>query len=210
MIYHFTPIYPQNQLNEITDLILFYTAPTILSTKPATIISLNLTHEKEDFRLNSLFTHFDHLFLKGYPIPPDFHFVVIRKTLGTVLVLFYRKNLLEAVLRKGINRSFLTSFGFEYQKYFDLDKDLSRLKERFLGSCPHELGIFLGIPVSDVISFIENKGKNYLFNGYWKVYHHPVRAAQIFREYDQARYRMLNIMYRLMVEKSSVLSTELE
>ena len=31
---------------------------------------------------------------------------------------------------------------------------------------PHEIGIFLGYPLEDVVGFIENQGKNYTCSGY--------------------------------------------
>ncbi len=49
---------------------------------------------------------------------------------------------------------------------------------------PHEVGIFLGYPLSDVKSYIENDGKNPLLIGYWKVYHNPSSALKIFQAYD--------------------------
>ncbi len=31
---------------------------------------------------------------------------------------------------------------------------------------PHEMGLLLGYPVEDVVGFMENNGKNYLYSGY--------------------------------------------
>ena len=62
----------------------------------------------------------------------------------------------------------------------------------FNRSIPHEIGIFLGIPRGDVEGFIKNQGKNYLLNGYWKVYTGLDRAIELFRSYDASRYMYLN------------------
>ena len=35
---------------------------------------------------------------------------------------------------------------------------------------PHEIGLFLGYPVEDVLGFIENAGQNCKCCGCWKVY----------------------------------------
>ena len=35
---------------------------------------------------------------------------------------------------------------------------------------PHEIGIFLGYPLADVVGFIEHQGHDYVYCGYWKVY----------------------------------------
>ena len=45
---------------------------------------------------------------------------------------------------------------------------------------PHEIGIFLGYPLEDVIGFIENKGKNPKCSGCWKVYCNPQEAEKMF------------------------------
>jgi hypothetical protein len=74
---------------------------------------------------------------------------------------------------------------------FTTEAYLANLKERFQQSCPHEIGLFLGIPYDDVVGFIRNDGKNSLFDGYWKVYSKPERAKAIFRKYDVAKERSL-------------------
>ncbi len=43
---------------------------------------------------------------------------------------------------------------------------------------PHEIGVFLGYPLADVIGFIQNRGKNFTACGYWKVYTDPTAAQE--------------------------------
>ena len=52
---------------------------------------------------------------------------------------------------------------------------------------PHEMGLLLGYPVEDVEGFIENKGHNYLYAGYWKVYGHVEEKKALFNRYEEAR-----------------------
>ena len=55
--------------------------------------------------------------------------------------------------------SFLREIGYRENK--NLDYYLSKLKMRYKQfNCPHELGIFLGIPLNDVIDFIQGSNKN--------------------------------------------------
>lgn len=54
-----------------------------------------------------------------------------------------------------------------------------------------EKGIFLQYPLEDVTSFVENKGKNFLLSGYWKVYHNIERAKEIFSSYDKAKEELI-------------------
>lgn len=65
---------------------------------------------------------------------------------------------------------------------------LNQLSHRLLyPKFPHEIGVFLGIPLGDIMGFIANKGKNYIFNHYWKVYQNPLTAKKIFASFDQAK-----------------------
>lgn len=59
-------------------------------------------------------------------------------------------------------------------------------------SFPHEIGIFLGYPVDDVLGFIENEGANYLFCGFWKVYSNPEGAQKAFDDYVYCRQYLCN------------------
>jgi hypothetical protein len=63
-----------------------------------------------------------------------------------------------------------------YQKYMEGSSDF-----------PHELGIILGYPIEDVIGFINNRGLNSLYAGYWKVYNNVLIARQTFSQYDMAK-----------------------
>lgn len=59
---------------------------------------------------------------------------------------------------------------------------LEQLSERLCleQNYPHEIGLFLGYPLSDVIGFIENKGWNYTCCGCWKSYGDPEKAKAYF------------------------------
>ena len=52
--------------------------------------------------------------------------------------------------------------------------------------------LFLQYPLEDVTSFVENRGKNFLLSGYWKVYHNIEKAKEIFTSYDKAKEELNN------------------
>ena len=58
---------------------------------------------------------------------------------------------------------------------------------------PHEIGVILGYPIDDVLSFIENKGKNSIYSGYWKVYHNKNRALKEFEKFDKCRKEYITL-----------------
>lgn len=57
---------------------------------------------------------------------------------------------------------------------------------------PHEIGVFLGYPIEDVIGFVENEGANYIFRGYWKVYSNPEEATELFCRYKACRRQLVD------------------
>ena len=106
--------------------------------------------------------------------------------------LFYNEKLLSDRLADNRVRKLLESFG--YDSRMTLEQQLERLSGRISASedFPHEIGLFLGYPVDDVTGFIQNKGRNYLLCGYWKVYSDENRARRIFSNYDKCRNYLCN------------------
>jgi hypothetical protein len=64
---------------------------------------------------------------------------------------------------------------------------IEKLKEGLMRSAcfPHEIGLFLGYPLEDVVGFIENSGQNCICTGCWKVYHNEDEARKLFERYDK-------------------------
>ncbi|MDD6133426.1 MAG: DUF3793 family protein [Selenomonadaceae bacterium] len=100
-----------------------------------------------------------------------------------VLLLFYRQEAMWRTLHQPKAMELLERFG--YRREDTLDELLERLKIRMQvrKTFPHEVGLFLGYPPDDVVGFIENKGQNYAFSGYWKVYANEQRTKALFDLY---------------------------
>lgn len=98
-----------------------------------------------------------------------------------VLIYIYRKNQLNTLLGKGEVRRLLAKFGYSDG---DLNSSLAHLKERLKNSkgFPHEIGVFLGYPLTDVKGFIDNRGKNCMCCGLWKVYGDRYEAEKMFQK----------------------------
>lgn len=99
------------------------------------------------------------------------------------LIYVYRKKALAKDLENVGVKTFLAQNGYEScQEIDDYLLVLSgKLSES--DSFPHEIGLFLGYPLNDVIGFIKNKGKNYYFCGFWKVYENPQEAQRCFEQF---------------------------
>lgn len=103
-----------------------------------------------------------------------------------VLLLVYRQNMMKRHLQNKFVAQILSNYG--YENFQSLEEYISHLSSRFDGdSFPHEIGIFLGYPLSDVIGFIKHKGKNYKCCGYWKAYQNAEAAEKTFALYDDLK-----------------------
>ena len=84
-------------------------------------------------------------------------------------------------------QNFLKSY--QYPNTFELC--IQELKKRLnTKNFPHEIGVFLGYPLDDVIGFIEHKP--YYLVGDWKVYQNVNEAKKQFDLFKQTKEKMLN------------------
>lgn len=107
-----------------------------------------------------------------------------------VLLLVYKEELLKAHLEGKDIRAILLEY--VYLKANGIDEHINILRSRMqMRKFPHEIGVFLGYPISDVQGFIENNGRNYEYCGYWKVYKDTHKAKKTFSMYDDLRSFMV-------------------
>ncbi|NLM56014.1 MAG: DUF3793 family protein [Clostridiales bacterium] len=106
---------------------------------------------------------------------------------STILAYIYRPHMLAQAISDSEIKGFLKNYGYDTTS--GVEACLNRLAERLEIECefPHEIGVFLGYPLPDVIGFIENRGDNYRLSGPWKVYHDPLRAKALFEQYNACR-----------------------
>ena len=115
---------------------------------------------------------------------------VLRAGNGRCLMYLYRPQALEKALRDPETARFLREYG--YPEGGSVGEALDRLHGRVRASeaFPHEIGVFLGYPLTDIRGFIRHEGRNCLCCGCWKVYSEPERAMKLF-----ARYRKCTEAY---------------
>lgn len=166
-------------MNTLDQLLAFHCAPTLFRLKPANLIA---HHAKDDFEAlrhagekMSLFESKD---------------IYIEKLCGCdkkALTLVYRKSMLIHHLNQPENWGYLLTQGYPMEQGFEAI--IRFLKRRVLesGGFPHEIGVFLGYPLVDVIGFIKNKGQNCKMCGYWKVYGDVEEAKSMFGEFTRCR-----------------------
>lgn len=116
---------------------------------------------------------------------------MICKCRDRVLVLVYRKEMLE----KSIDiekRNFLHTM--DYPESDDLEIYINYLAKKLKreDSFPHEIGVFLGIPLEDIHGYIENRGKSFKHCGYWKVYGDCEGCKKLFSDFRNSFIENIN------------------
>ena len=101
---------------------------------------------------------------------------------GSVIVFVYRHDRLEQMLSDDAYQSFLAEAGYERTNLDGLLEQLA-YRLRTQPEFPHEIGVFLGYPLRDVIGFIENHGRNFTCCGFWKSYGDPAEMQVCFACY---------------------------
>ncbi|MBQ6779677.1 MAG: DUF3793 family protein [Treponema sp.] len=121
-------------------------------------------------------------------------FVPVKKSDGRFLLFVYDKKLLEKILKNPQNRTYLLSKGYCVEKGLScvLAELLHRLSvnENF----PHEVGVFLGYPLEDVVGFEEHGAENFKYSGIWKVYgdkESAIRRMNLYRNCTETCMKLL-------------------
>lgn len=183
------------------NLITYAISPTIAGYKPSSIITIcNKNKGMYDLWCKYGDEYIDNVNLKVFEIS--------RKE-NLVILLFYNEKMLSEILFHEDNMRLLLKFG--YSNIMSLDKCLQLLKDRYqYMTCPHEVGIFLGIPVKDVEAFINCNGKQCVLCGYWKVYHDREKALKTFESYDRTRENVVKLLKKKIrpIEMIGMLSTK--
>ena len=184
------PIHGGTQMNiseSIEKGLIRHCSPTLASLKTASLFTLEFTCHKE---LNEVLRKWNKsLSDKGVAM------IALRETDNRALIYVFRKNKLRKELRRPEIRCFLLNNGYGGS---DIGAALSTLRAHLakLEDFPHEIGIFLGYPLDDVIGFIRNKGQNCKCTGCWKVYCNDCEAAKTF-----ARYKKCEAVYMRLWEQ---------
>ena len=100
---------------------------------------------------------------------------VLRRSEKKALIYVCRFSSLERDLKKPGVANFIKKYGYERLR--------SRLAQR--EDFPHEIGLFLGYPLGDVIGFIKNAGQNCKCVGCWKVYCNECEAIKAFARFKK-------------------------
>lgn len=156
--------------------LVMHCSPTLAGIKTGNLFNFTFTsHEDLILQVNGISKK---LGSKGICIE------VLRIKDSRALILVYRPKKMAVDLKKDGVTDFLKGCGYASTS---VDYAVSRLKERLrnTGTFSHEIGLFLGYLLDDVIGFIQNQGRNWKCIGYWKVYTNVCKTRKLFKQYKQ-------------------------
>lgn len=161
-------------------------APALCGIKPACLFSMNGENYFSGlWKLRSWQADFS---------KRKIYFVPLKKDGGRILFFVYDKNLLEKLCKKPSSTAYLLAKGYPVQKGFSavLSELLHRLavNEHF----PHEVGLFLGYPLEDVIGFENFGAERFKYSGFWKVYgnkDNAIRQMNLYKSCTETCMKLL-------------------
>lgn len=155
------------------EILIQYCSPTLAGIKVSNLVNVKFVCEsklREEINLKNKILNEKGIYLEIMNIKNN-----------SALIYVYRKTDLEKILSDSDNIKFLEKYGYIT---FDIENAFLVLKKHIkMSDFPHEIGVFLGYPLSDVIAFIENKGKNEQYVGCWKAYSNKSFAEKTFIKY---------------------------
>ncbi len=154
-----------------------YCAPTLASIKTANLFNIKSELNEEFYRfVNDEGNFFEERGIKTFVLRED------RKT----LIYVCRVKKLTYDLFNEDTKAYLESIGYKYET---MEEAINCLRDRIneTKEFPHEIGLFLGYPLEDVIGFIKNKGQNYKVCGHWKVYNEEKNSVKMFEMFNKCK-----------------------
>lgn len=160
--------------DDLNILIALQCAPVLENIKIANLLTVRSEYEEE---INKIFLHKNLATFR------------MGRTEDRTVFFIYRCDVLSEYVFRRVNYEYLSLFGYGG---LDIEQMLELCSNRYgnyirkVSDFPHEIGLFLGYPLDDVRSFVDNRGDNAVMTGYWKVYHNVNEAKRCFCRYNQA------------------------
>lgn len=121
------------------------------------------------------------------------HYCLLRQENKTIYLLFRKEDLNRYLQEKNVQQ-LLKVNGYDDLSLSGILREFRHRYETYMykdGGFPHEIGILLGYPIEDVKGFIQHKGENYLYSGYWKVYEDVEEKKHLFDAYESAKEALI-------------------
>ncbi|MCM0080668.1 DUF3793 family protein [Geomonas sp. Red32] len=115
----------------------------------------------------------------------------------SLLLMFYRPESLQALLDRNPVAALLARAG--YPRPLDCRSALSHLQSRVIAGghdFPHEIGVFLGYPLKDVVCFMGWGKAPFTCQGPWKIFGNPTESLRLAETHRACRCHMSQLLDR--------------
>jgi hypothetical protein len=176
---------PYPEIDYLANRIVLACSAVLLGSKPACTVTLQKqkytdtigiwNKHKNTIRENSRLSYFE-----------------LKHTDKFIVILIYDRFRLKSCVCANDAASFLDSLGYRY--YYSIDQKLDMLKSKFQQGIPHEIGIFLGLPLKDVLGFMGFNGLECTMSLGWKFYGNPAPSLELFTGYEDCRRKIIKML----------------
>lgn len=168
------------------ELLAYNCSPVLLGIKPSNLISFPHGDAVAEKEFDDIVASYNEKFATQEIIFKKLCYCNKR-----ILLLVYKEKEIEKIIQDDGYQACLVAMG--YPKDVSVAKSLAILQEHLqaVEEFPHEIGVFLGYPLEDILGFIINRGQNCKYSGYWKVYGDVKAAQKLFALYEYCRDTLL-------------------
>ena len=153
-------------------------APVLLAAKPAELLCFSGDDEEGARRVLMIQQYVNKISCVDFK-----KFSMIN---GRQKILFFHRGALEKTLRDSRNHRFLLKQGYPETVNMEAYLDLLVLKIS-TGKIPHEIGVFLGYPLKDVLGYIGHPSLKLTKVNGWKIYGNPTASDRTYEAIVKAK-----------------------
>lgn len=166
-------------MSEFEQMLLNQCAPTIFGMKQANLFSCSKSNKQEVLKELRKYNHCSN--------DSGVQFKILYECKNRIYIIAYRKKAMKNYMKQKEIQSFLLKIGYPQTDNVELLLEYLKYRTNVCKEFPHEIGLFLGYPVTDVKEFISKKGLDFKFCGYWKVYSNEEVAKKLFVTYEKCK-----------------------
>jgi len=173
-------------------------SPTLAGLKTGNIFNYEI---KEGEDIYAIVQSFNSIFLqKGLKM------IVLRVKDRVAMLYLYRPTQLWRDINRSEAKGLLDDMGYPSSNMDGCIEELAR-RVNIKGEFPHEIGLFIGYPIEDVVGFMEKGADGSKYCGAWRVYGDVDKAKKIFALYRKCRkvytnaYTKNNNFEKLIISK---------
>lgn len=160
-------------------------SPVLLGSKPAELLSFSNSCIDSPEKIDKIIKHIGQCRRITYKI--------FKFKNNSTKVLFYNSIAMDNNLRDYKNRRFLEGMG--YPSHYSLEGYIELLIAKMKdGEMPHEIGVFLGYPLKDILGFIGHPSLKLTKVNGWRVYGDPKLSDEKHKEFAAAKDKMKGLL----------------